>query len=1087
VRSSLRQAGYCPIERGCETRYVSRDRIERKARWRTASHPRVYLSVLIAVAAAVANPSCKFHPDRQAGPPAGEGASSGEAGSRLGGSAGASAAAGMVGEGGAGLGGEAGDTGGSGEGGGHSAGTSGHGQGGRGTDGVGGGGRGGARSGGSGGTRGGESQGNAGGESGEGGAGGESGGSSGGQGGSIGGHDSGGAGQSGQAGAAGTGEGGAVAGGGAHGGGSSGGGGAPCPEGQQPCLGRCVDTAVDPNHCGDCQTRCPPGNVCAKGNCELSCQVGLTNCVSICTDLLKDEDNCGSCGNRCGTEEHCKDGSCQCRSGQSPCGDACVDLRSDRSHCGRCGQVCPDGEVCSAGACQPTCALGLTDCSGSCVELRRDTDHCGACNQPCVPGEELCWMGKCICPGGQSLCSGACTDIETNPAHCGGCDVTCGSAEVCSSGTCRPAPCPSEFIDCNGACVDLSSDRSHCGACDVSCSLEESCRSGSCGCPGSQVLCGDTCTDARFDPANCGGCGVTCSPDELCSFGTCQVPADTAPRCQSTLDIGLNAQTPFSDQTSQPTCELLPGGAGRMTYVLPTGNGPFAACVFANGVNLSGFDADQGFGGVMEIDFCTSHTISGELNLWYGAYPTRKRLQLVRSSETLDPGCYTVRHAPEQAVCHWTARPEWSGECGGADVPGLDKSCRNCGSSCNQGCALSFSSTRLTLIAEQAALAQATPVQIDLEALRFLPEDCTCTNDGRCSESPDRTECLSGLFSSAVCPSGAPVCGVCIPPAPSCTLPLSLCGGACVDTQRDEQNCGGCGVACNLPSGIAACVGGVCRTVACDPGYGDPDGIDANGCECKVTNGGTESCDRVDNDCDGIVDWAMQPLLHNVCECLAQNVTLNRSDVTSPTSPEQCRATSCTPLPSGVVEMSYCFSNACSSTFATCVVADHANLSQFDVDFGNDGVLEVVFETLGPVAGKLNLNYGIHPRRKYVPLIRREETLASGFHVKYFAPEQVLFSSSSPICQESCGSCPQIHNDPNFTFGAADVTLVAEGCAVGVDARVRLHSVRVVSRGCDCVGNANCGANPQRAVCRPPNSGVGSCGWPGTFPPGICG
>ena len=46
-------------------------------------------------------------------------------------------------------------------------------------------------------------------------------------------------------------------------------------------------------------------------------------------------------------------------------------------------------------------------------------------------------------------------------------------------------------------------------------------------------------------------------------------------------------------------------------------------------------------------------------------------------------------------------------------------------------------------------------------------------------------------------------------PVVACDGGLTSCGGKCVDTGNDPQNCGGCGVVCNTP-----CVAGVCPLIA---------------------------------------------------------------------------------------------------------------------------------------------------------------------------------------------------------------------------------------------------------------------------------
>ncbi len=72
----------------------------------------------------------------------------------------------------------------------------------------------------------------------------------------------------------------------------------------------------------------------------------------------------------------------------------------------------------------------------------------------------------------------------------------------------------------------------------------------------------------------------------------------------------------------------------------------------------------------------------------------------------------------------------------------------------------------------------------------------------------------------------------------------------------DPENCGACGVACDLPNAEAECRSGNCLVALCEPGFNDVNGLAADGCEsdCLVTEGGREVCDGVDNDCDDEVD-----------------------------------------------------------------------------------------------------------------------------------------------------------------------------------------------------------------------------------------
>ncbi|MDI7270062.1 MAG: MopE-related protein, partial [Myxococcota bacterium] len=107
------------------------------------------------------------------------------------------------------------------------------------------------------------------------------------------------------------------------------------------------------------------------------------------------------------------------------------------------------------------------------------------------------------------------------------------------------------------------------------------------------------------------------------------------------------------------------------------------------------------------------------------------------------------------------------------------------------------------------------------------------------------------------------------------------------DLQTDVENCGACGMSCELPNADAICVSSACVVGACHIGFVDADGAPWNGCEYACTSTGSaesradgtcddgldndcdtrtdrtdpdcepcvpELCDGLDNDCDGLVD-----------------------------------------------------------------------------------------------------------------------------------------------------------------------------------------------------------------------------------------
>lgn len=76
------------------------------------------------------------------------------------------------------------------------------------------------------------------------------------------------------------------------------------------------------------------------------------------------------------------------------------------------------------------------------------------------------------------------------------------------------------------------------------------------------------------------------------------------------------------------------------------------------------------------------------------------------------------------------------------------------------------------------------------------------------------------------------------------------CGGTCVDTTTDVNNCGSCYDICGTPSnGIATCTTSKCG-VACNVNYGDCDADATNGCEADLLSD-AKNCGACGRDCLG--------------------------------------------------------------------------------------------------------------------------------------------------------------------------------------------------------------------------------------------
>ena len=77
-----------------------------------------------------------------------------------------------------------------------------------------------------------------------------------------------------------------------------------------------------------------------------------------------------------------------------------------------------------------------------------------------------------------------------------------------------------------------------------------------------------------------------------------------------------------------------------------------------------------------------------------------------------------------------------------------------------------------------------------------------------------------------------------------------------VDLTMDPANCGVCGRTCRFTNAVGTCAASGCVLGACDAGFYDLDGNADTGCEyaCAGAIGGTEACNGIDDNCNGMID-----------------------------------------------------------------------------------------------------------------------------------------------------------------------------------------------------------------------------------------
>jgi len=75
----------------------------------------------------------------------------------------------------------------------------------------------------------------------------------------------------------------------------------------------------------------------------------------------------------------------------------------------------------------------------------------------------------------------------------------------------------------------------------------------------------------------------------------------------------------------------------------------------------------------------------------------------------------------------------------------------------------------------------------------------------------------------------------------------------------DPFNCGECHNFCYYPKAYSSCNNSTCQFDGCYEYFYDANNNLEDGCECNITNNGTEICDSLDNDCNGQIDESVCP------------------------------------------------------------------------------------------------------------------------------------------------------------------------------------------------------------------------------------
>jgi hypothetical protein len=373
-------------------------------------------------------------------------------------------------------------------------------------------------------------------------------------------------------------------------------------------------------------------------------------------------------------------------------------------------------------------------------------------------------------------------------------------------------------------------------------------------CLAPEVECMTGCKSLGNDPQNCGTCGHACSVGLVCSSGACMV------------NCGAN----------QVKCGVPDGGVADSGV---HDSGGDDASHDASSHDASSHDAGSHDAGGGDA----GQNPSGE----YCADPDNDRLNCGacgnvcpygpestpvctggHCSITCQAGYADCDHNPDNGCeANTSTSPAACGGCGNVcDVPNSVPACvagsctvgsclpgyADCDNKPNNGCEVNIDTpANCGSCGNACSLNNATPTcptgtcAILHCNTGFADCDHNPANGCEISTSTDTNNCggcgavCNEANASSVCNGG--VCGI-----GTCNAGFADCDnnpsdGCEINITDDPNNCSSCHAVCSLPNAIAGCASSQCTVVVCNGGFGNCDGIAANGCE-TVTSTNPSDC-----------------------------------------------------------------------------------------------------------------------------------------------------------------------------------------------------------------------------------------------------
>ena len=690
--------------------------------------------------------------------------------------------------------------------------------------------------------------------------------------------------------------------------------------------GGCGVICAPANATGDCSAGACAILVCNPGFAD--CDGLVANGCETSLHTLTDCGACRTACTRAGGVADCTTGMCRtssCLAGFGDCdmvdANGCETSTRTLSDCAGCGIACMRTAAtpsCASGMCAiSTCNMGFANCDGvdtnGCETSLSSLGSCGSCGSVCARANAtaMCSMaGTCsiaACNAGWGNCDGVdangCETPLTTLTNCATCGTTCSRAHAsatCSIGACEIASCASGYGDCDAVdangCETSLRTLTDCAACGLACTFPNaaaSCAAGTCSlgaCSGGFGNCDGNVANGCEAPlttlTNCAACATPCSfsnGSASCSTGTCALS-------------GCSSGFGNCDLVSSNGCET---SLHTLTDCASCGT----ACSFANaGASCST--------GACTLGSCTSGYADCDAIASNGCETSLRTLTDCAACGTACSLAHAVASCASGS-CNLSSCAAGYGNCNGSTGDGCEiqlntlANCGGCGTACNLANATSSCGTgTCAIVSCNAGFANCDGIVANgcETSTRTLTDCGTCGT--ACTVMSGTPTCATGTCQVSSCGAGFADCD-------------GNPGNGCETSTRTLTNCGSCGTACSLSNATPTCSTGTCAISTCNAGWGDCDGNPANGCEtqlnsvlnctmcgvtCMLANAGTtcaagscmiSGCSPGYGNCDGLTANGCETSLTTLTNCAVCGTACSLAHATATCGSGSCAIASC--------------------------------------------------------------------------------------------------------------------------------------------------------------------------------------------------